>query len=553
MSDVPRPARPGYVSTIRNLDEACRRQEELFATRNVPNTELRGMPDNDDQRHWLAGVLFDAILDVSNTFEPPTSQQYRYIASPDRFPSEVVDIVSWRLLECMEDSQRGQNRLEPWYTTAGPKYEKYPSFSARFAKVEESLRKSKATASALFTHAMFIERFSWNPTMEHHRKCTNKDLNDKKTALQAIGFAQSRRANIVQNEDGDLVDQDGVRYGTRRPLPTEAARRLTANARRRARPSERARVTDRLVAPVRAGAGAGANTNTPDNNHSASPAESQTSENQPIPSPTLGSPARRSAQVSRQPLRARRARRARRAVPPSPEPVGPRANTAIDNQTIANQQPHANQMALPNVPMPYIPVFQSGPVPQSPDVQGYQEPRVYQQAPGDSSYPRFQPRDLIPDAEPPHGLTHRATPRGVNQQDYHGAFGRPELGMYAQGAPEPTGSSEQQQEGYPTQRGLSNFFEPQPNTLGGEQRQSLYPTQHGPNNFLEPQLNISRVDEHQGLYAAQHGPINFLDPQLNASGEQGYTYDQQDQQDPQDAQSPVSFEDFLNQNQELYE
>lgn len=98
MSDVPRPARPGYVSTIRNLDEACRRQEEHFATRNVPNTELRGMPDNDDQRHWLAGILFDAILDVSNTLEPPTSQQYRYIVNPDRFPSEVVDIVSWRLL-----------------------------------------------------------------------------------------------------------------------------------------------------------------------------------------------------------------------------------------------------------------------------------------------------------------------------------------------------------------------------------------------------------------------------------------------------------------------
>ncbi|KAJ8108328.1 hypothetical protein ONZ43_g6459 [Nemania bipapillata] len=167
MSETPVTARPPYMLSMRNIHEANRKAVELIAKNNIAGVNPVGMPRNDAHRAALVKRLFDSILDLSNTLEHSKSQHYKYIASADRFPSEVVELTCWRLLDHLEHSQAGICDIDPWFTTEGPSYQAYDSFMGRFEDVVKGLKESKALCCSLFLIAQFSARLSWNPKKEH--------------------------------------------------------------------------------------------------------------------------------------------------------------------------------------------------------------------------------------------------------------------------------------------------------------------------------------------------------------------------------------------------
>ncbi|TGJ83617.1 hypothetical protein E0Z10_g5154 [Xylaria hypoxylon] len=208
----------------------------LVAQNNVAGTITTDIPDlNLDGERWVR-ALYNAVYDFSKTLEANGSQHYKNLHKHNYYPEGVVQVVLWKLVNNIVEAQRGVCSLPPWYTSDGPVYKPYESFAARFAEVEDALKSSKSCCCGLFSSTEFSARLAWNPTKEF---------------------------------------SDGNKVAGRKDIPTALSRSLNDGIKRRPQPSERAKVTSKLIAPPK-----------PPNSEQNRPAPID--EDQPTP---LGSPA----------------------------------------------------------------------------------------------------------------------------------------------------------------------------------------------------------------------------------------------------------------------
>ncbi|KAI0101471.1 hypothetical protein GGR51DRAFT_574885 [Nemania sp. FL0031] len=372
--------RSSYVSTIHNFHEAAVRRAACIAQNNRFDTKLEGLPTNDAERAPLVRKIWDAILNLEEIIESEKSLNRKYIASEDHYTNEEIDINCWILLGCIENAQRGFCHLTPWYTTSGPVYQKYDSFTERFEDTLEALSRSKACCCSLFSVSDFAGRLAWNPRREFNRKATNHCLNSQKAVFQ----------------------HDGNKYG-KKEVPTAFAERLRQGVKKRKRPSERAKVAERLIPQART---PGSDQQTQGESSSRPAPHAQTPHVSTHPTPALS-----------------------KSTPPQP-------------QVVMGEQESLGPHAYPS------PSVTPGP-PALPQLPTYQQPQGLQQQPPHHLWFQF-PHGPMPEMGRPYQFRHGATPQVAVQQ------ARPQYPFWAanpQGAPMPMGGSlqaPQHQETYPT-------------------------------------------------------------------------------------------------------
>ncbi|KAI1123456.1 hypothetical protein F5Y10DRAFT_270104 [Nemania abortiva] len=336
--------RRSYVSSIRNYNEASQRRAAIISRNRVPVTSSVGLPKDDAERFRLAGMLFDAIYDISATLEEDTCLHYKYFMNDNRYPYEVVDVMCWRVLEHTEDAQRGRCHLPPWYTTAGPEYKAHASFNERFDCVMIALR----------------------------RKVTNKNLNRYKNLLTGIGRQCVVDNEVNGNENGQL--ENGAKYGVKAQAPTATARLLGGRVKKRtAIPSQRARAIrkiDMAIETVAAGkmvAQAGKNTPCPP-------------PSQAVPtSPAMGNAGCSLTQMSHV---------SSHATPAFPEGTSAEHQMSMRDQALLGPHTYVNQTTIP----------------LAPELQAYQQLRAPEPLPPGYSWPHNPAAVASHQYEPGYGV-----------------------------------------------------------------------------------------------------------------------------------------------------
>ncbi|KAJ2981836.1 hypothetical protein NUW58_g6587 [Xylaria curta] len=221
-----------FVPRIHSYIDAVHIRAELIARGNVRGTVDDGMPRSDYERQALVGRLWDAMFDLSSPLEAEKAQHYKYINDRTHYRDDVVECNLWILVRAIECAQRGICEIPPWFTTDGPIYKPFDTFLERFEAVEEALKHSKSACCSLFSFSEFAARIAWNPFKELKRKQTNHHLNGEKTTIQAVGM------------------EDGNKFAAKAQTPTPYALKTRRGLRKRAKPSARAQVTQKLSQPA---------------------------------------------------------------------------------------------------------------------------------------------------------------------------------------------------------------------------------------------------------------------------------------------------------------
>ncbi|KAI1819806.1 hypothetical protein F4861DRAFT_543571 [Xylaria intraflava] len=241
-----------FRPVINGYEDMQAKLAEYIARNDVAETNTADVPQTNGERQALVQRLFVAVYDHQNTLEQPGSQHYRYIVNQDQYSEGEMHLMLWSLLKCIEEAQMGICTLPGWYTTEGPIYKSYPTFAERFGVVEGILKDSKSCCSSLFSSPNFAGRLAWNPTKEIKRKAVNHNLNQQKSAIQSLGMKYCRDKGLSRNANGEIQDEDGnTLEGQKSIIQTQVSTAMNATIKKRARPSERAQVTQKLVVHAR--------------------------------------------------------------------------------------------------------------------------------------------------------------------------------------------------------------------------------------------------------------------------------------------------------------
>ncbi|KAI0545332.1 hypothetical protein F4679DRAFT_599774 [Xylaria curta] len=248
-----------FVPQVHGFTHAFQKRLELIATRNIPGERIPiDMPRNDNDRRFLVERLWNAMFNLVDVAEAPTSQHYKYMVDgpnskgeiEHHYPSDVVETMCWCLLWHVEEAEYGRCHVPYWFCTEGPTYKAYPSFNDRFHAVETALKESKSCCCSIFSFSDFSARLAWNPAKEHKRKGSNRTLNSVKNKIQTIGSHVMHESDVKVNDTGVLEDKasNGKQYVGKKKL--EAAHTVENNGvAKRTRRSKRSNLAQRLADP----------------------------------------------------------------------------------------------------------------------------------------------------------------------------------------------------------------------------------------------------------------------------------------------------------------
>ncbi|KAI0835652.1 hypothetical protein F5Y06DRAFT_299481 [Hypoxylon sp. FL0890] len=161
-----------YQGLIRGTEDLGEVDKRYLAIHNRQESDSSDFPlEAKDQQH-LIKTLFEAACDCSQAYEPESSQSMKKIKNGSYTDLEL-ELVLWHLLLSIRDAQVGQ--------------------------FHHALKSSKDVVVSLFKDATFKHRLAWRPKIE---------LNN------TIGARIARGNGIKTDQNGELVDRNGQKYGS---------------------------------------------------------------------------------------------------------------------------------------------------------------------------------------------------------------------------------------------------------------------------------------------------------------------------------------------------
>ncbi|OIW25167.1 hypothetical protein CONLIGDRAFT_673310 [Coniochaeta ligniaria NRRL 30616] len=235
----------GFQDYMGRENELLEMNNKRGKTADVP--DCQDCPRTPAERQLLAGKLVDAMVNYEAIVEKPIAAKTRRkssAANQDEEASafednyrvkrikntskEELDILARKVLCYIKDAQEGNIFLPDRYGKQ-VEYTTYPTFMARYEKVLEALKFSKALVDDLMNwdHA---RRLVAAPDKEYQRKKMNKSGNDKKTVQLKAGIkALKETKNKPLDDKNKPLDDHTVASPASGSSPTSDDAQQAAN------------------------------------------------------------------------------------------------------------------------------------------------------------------------------------------------------------------------------------------------------------------------------------------------------------------------------------
>ncbi|KAI0138617.1 hypothetical protein F4776DRAFT_670480 [Hypoxylon sp. NC0597] len=198
---------------IRSINDFHQVNDQYLHIHDRPRGNCSDFPLDANEQLQLIKALFEAAQDCSQIYEPENSQSAKRIRQ-NSYTDVEFELVLWPLLMSTRDAQVGECKIPNYFSSGDPPYNAYGSFMERFDAVRNALKSSKDVVVSLFKDATYKHRLAWRPKTELSQKATNRKLNGNRDVQNVIGARIAKENGIKANENGELVDRNGQKYGS---------------------------------------------------------------------------------------------------------------------------------------------------------------------------------------------------------------------------------------------------------------------------------------------------------------------------------------------------
>ncbi|KAI1845880.1 hypothetical protein JX266_007967 [Neoarthrinium moseri] len=191
-----------YVPVATNINQARNTYNAYLNTYNVDEEHAgdQQFPQQTAQQQAaLARRLHDSIIDSDEVDK-----------SKVHAPAVAISLIAWKLVEALEDAQRGICRVDPHFTKGGAKYEAFESIEDRADTVCEALESDASLCVNMFQGDIWIRRLCWNPARELKLKKSNAKGNAIKNQTVKVAADAMRRELFIVADDGSITRRDGT-------------------------------------------------------------------------------------------------------------------------------------------------------------------------------------------------------------------------------------------------------------------------------------------------------------------------------------------------------